>query len=295
MGSLRTGKLAFEKRHYEREWYPTARSPRFYMEPFTVRNGAKCVAEIFSGVEVDVLRSGHGWFYLDGRRHEMHPGDIAFYDCMIPHGFSPAAGEEMVLLGAHMQLDAVIAANPVRGDMRLYEPFVALRSGLEPVVRGESFYAGVLEEAYRVYHSRCMDWDILAWSSLQSVLVSIRGRLSDMVAERRNPYWLDENGLVGNALEFINDHCCEPITLEQIARACACSVSSLSHVFSQVMDISPIDYRNRLRVIRAVERIAQTTEGLNQIALSVGFSSHSQFYDLFKRLTGRTPASLRKA
>jgi AraC-like DNA-binding protein len=94
-------------------------------------------------------------------------------------------------------------------------------------------------------------------------------------------------------IEFIHQHYIEPIGLDDIARASACSVSSLSHVFAQVMHFTPIEYRNRLRVVRAMELLCGTNEKLSRIATQVGFESLSQFHDLFKRVTGRTPASVR--
>ena len=286
-------RLAFRRMHFERQWYPTPRSPRFYMEPYTIASDRVPGAEVFAGVEIDLVLSGRGGFYLDGRTYELAPGTVFFYDCMIPHDFTTPGPDKLELLGAHMLVDAVIAAGPVPGDLRLYEPFVALRSGFSPLVAGPEEIAGQLRDAWEICRSRGPDWDLLAWSRVHAALTGVRAGFAEMVAEQRNPSWLQHTSLAAAAIEFIHQRYAEPIGLEGIARACACSVSSLSHVFSQVMHVSPIEYRNRLRVVRAMELLCGSNEKLSRIAAQVGFESLSQFHDLFRRVTGRTPASVR--
>jgi AraC-like DNA-binding protein len=286
-------KLSFRRMTFAHDWYPSPRSPRFYLDAYTIPLQRKPGAEVFAGLEIDVVQSGNGNFYLDGRRYELTAGDVFFYDCMIPHDFQAYGKEGMKLLGGHMMVEAVIAASPVRGDMRLYEPFVALRSGLSPLLGRVPAIGALLKEALRMQQSRRSDWDVLAWSRLFAAVTEVRARFAATGGKGGTPKWSDHTSLVVQALECIHAHFAEPLSLDSIAAASACSASTLSHVFAQVMHASPIDYRNRLRVVRAVEMICQTDAKLNRVALDVGFESLSQFYALFRRLTGRTPASLR--
>jgi AraC-like DNA-binding protein len=292
--SARSPRLPFDKKDYEKSWYPNTDSPPFFMEPFTIGSSHSRRAEVFTGVEIDIMQHGEGVFFLPGHEYPLSRGDVCFYDCMIPHGYRCAEGSVLKVFGIHIRLEAAMSIHPQRGDLRLYEPFAALRTDYSPVLRGAPRFEGILSDAYAIYQSKCQDWDILTWAKIVEAMVEIRKAYTRAGEGLGNRYWLFENAMALRALQFIERHFREPVGLPEIARACCCSTSRLSHVFSSVMSVSPIDYRNRLRIVHAMDRIAQTDERLDHVAAEAGFQSFSQFCSLFKRITGRTPAALRK-
>lgn len=44
----------------------------------------------------------------------------------------------------------------------------------------------------------------------------------------------------------------------------------------------------------AINRLTETTDGVDDIAFSLGYSDHSNFARAFRKWTGETPASFRK-
>ena len=72
-----------------------------------------------------------------------------------------------------------------------------------------------------------------------------------------------------------------------------CSVFHLERVFKSRTGFSLYAYRNQLRLRAALERLGDGDVDLIDIALDLGFSSHSHFTEAFRRNFGKTPSAVR--
>lgn len=99
------------------------------------------------------------------------------------------------------------------------------------------------------------------------------------------------------ALEYVerNLENGESISLEKIAASVGISYFHFSRAFKQSMGVSPNKYIATRRIERAKKLLAQTDDGIADIALQVGFSSQSHFTMMFQRLIGTTPKMFRMA
>lgn len=81
-------------------------------------------------------------------------------------------------------------------------------------------------------------------------------------------------------------------TLEEIAAEVGGSPVYLTQVFGQVEGVPLYRYHLRLRLARALDRLADADD-LTDLALELGFSSHSHFSAAFHGAYGRTPSEFR--
>jgi two-component system response regulator YesN len=95
------------------------------------------------------------------------------------------------------------------------------------------------------------------------------------------------------AIDYINAHYDEPITLAEIAKASHLSVSRLAHVFKEQMGITLIDYVTGVRIERAKELLLGTDQSCTEICFQAGYTNHSYFTRTFKSLVGMTPRQFR--
>lgn len=96
------------------------------------------------------------------------------------------------------------------------------------------------------------------------------------------------------AAEYILDHYAENLTLEEVAQAVGKSKNYFSSLFKREMGMSFVDYLTQVR-IQAARKLLETTDLLTyQVAEAVGFRDYRYFSTVFKKLTGRSPASYRK-
>lgn len=87
----------------------------------------------------------------------------------------------------------------------------------------------------------------------------------------------------------------ENLSLSDIAREVGSSVFHLARVFKARTRFSLHAYRNQLRLRAALERLHEPRLDLIDIALDLGFSSHSHFTETFRRCFGKTPSAARES
>ena len=103
-----------------------------------------------------------------------------------------------------------------------------------------------------------------------------------------------EVDLVESARVVIARRFKENLSLSEIAREAGSSVFHLARVFKARTGFTLHAYRNQLRLREALERLQEPNVDLIDIALDLGFSSHSHFTETFRRNFGRTPSAVRE-
>jgi AraC family transcriptional regulator len=85
------------------------------------------------------------------------------------------------------------------------------------------------------------------------------------------------------------------VALRSVAKDVGISYCHFSKAFKQSMGMTPTNYIAERRIERAKRLMEETDLPISEIALRAGFSSRDQFTTSFRRLTGVTPRSFRKA
>lgn len=91
------------------------------------------------------------------------------------------------------------------------------------------------------------------------------------------------------ACEYRND-----LSLVDLARRLHCSAAHLSRMFHAATGFNMNDYRQELRLRRGVFLLEESNLDVGDIAVDVGFSSHSHFTSAFFRRFGTNPSEFRK-
>lgn len=92
------------------------------------------------------------------------------------------------------------------------------------------------------------------------------------------------------AIEYIENHYAENVSLESIASEVFLSVAYLSTLFKQEVGIGFLDYLHRYRVEKAKELLNQGHYKVQAVAEMVGYSDERRFAVTFKKWTGLTPS-----
>ena len=101
-------------------------------------------------------------------------------------------------------------------------------------------------------------------------------------------------GQIQAALKYVDKHYAEPVRIETLAKECHISETHFRRLFSEYIDMTPIEYLNMVRVLRACEMLRSSNESMSSVALNCGFSTVSTFDRNFKQVIGVTPYQWKK-
>jgi len=104
----------------------------------------------------------------------------------------------------------------------------------------------------------------------------------------------EEGGLVGRCLSYIHEHYTEDFDIEAMAKAVAVSPSYLFRSFKKKMAVTPMHFRNTVRIEKSKLLLCQSNRRIELVALDLGFADVKYFSSLFRQLTGQTPGAFRK-
>lgn len=97
------------------------------------------------------------------------------------------------------------------------------------------------------------------------------------------------------AINYINSHPQEKITMTAMANLCHLNESYFSRLFSKETGENFINYLNRSKVNRAKVLLRDSQLNISQIAREVGYKDTSHFIRMFKRFEGVTPTVFRQS
>ncbi len=95
-------------------------------------------------------------------------------------------------------------------------------------------------------------------------------------------------------LQYIAQSFDQQLTLETVSSQFDMSPRTLSRLFTNILDMSFVQYLQTLRVVRGIEMILQTNQTLSEIAYQTGYSSIAAFSKVFYQLTNKRPSSFQQ-
>lgn len=95
------------------------------------------------------------------------------------------------------------------------------------------------------------------------------------------------------AIEYVDGHLADDLTIEEIARAASVSMFHFAHAFKRATGLPPHQYVIRRRIERAMHLLRHSELPIAQVALAVGFATQSHFTTVFGRICGATPKKYR--
>ena len=225
-----------------------------------------------------VIEEGMQSFTHQGSKHITHPGGVILINPGAVHTGEAADSQGFRMCSiypttAHMQralheLTGRQQGLPFFGEVQVNQPEIAVDLlALHSALREE---AGTLECEER-----------FLWTLAQLIK-----RYAD------KPYSENRLGKETQAVcktrQFIHEHFCEGISLQQLADQVAFNPYYLLRVFRAEVGMPPYAYLESVR-IRQAQRLIKAGKPLAEVAAEVGFSSQSHLNQRFKRIIGVTP------
>lgn len=122
---------------------------------------------------------------------------------------------------------------------------------------------------------------------LKTIFLQVRQHFSEPAREA--------SSLVERSLGYIHEHYARDFDIDELASQIAVSPSYLFRLFKKKMQVTPMHYRNMVRIDKAKLLLADQQLTVDDVAERVGFDDPKYFARVFRDLTGTTPSSFRRS
>ena len=241
------------------------RAERVHLTP-TLAFGFAGASLLRSGSRSVQLDTAHALWHQAGQGYSpSHPWGCGCRGCYVR--VAPEIGEE---------LSRRTGASRLRGFVAPAAAQLALRRLLVGIRRGTVHEPLAIEEAL----VRIVD-DVLAFPG-------------DGAPPRRASTREVHERCVQRAQGYLHEHLRERVRLAEVARAACASPDHLTRLFRRETGATLHDYLVRLRLAVALDAVLETEVDLTELALDLGFASHSHLTYAFRRRFGVPPGAVRR-
>lgn len=150
---------------------------------------------------------------------------------------------------------------------------------------------GLLMQVIAVYFEQEPMWNARCYAYLLQLYAAL-GSQSEFAAAPEEAVRMDSEILNG-AMNYINQHYMEEISLEDVADFTGFSRFYFSRVFRRFAGCSFTEYLTRKRMNVAMDRLIRSDESIQDVASHAGFGSVATFNRVFRRQNQCTPTQYR--
>ena len=248
--------------------------------------------------EIALVLDGRGAFMFGRRALAAEPGDIFFIDNSQPHVALADPGTSLRLLLVLFRPELLAGPGCRELDMGYLAAFRVDERVSSPRIRGTSplaeEVAPVLHQLRAIFERHDRAERHLADATLRLALALVnrdpgagaRPGAARAAADRREQ--------IRPVLAYVDGHCRESITLDDVAELVHVSPSRVRHVFKDVTGVSFKEYVTQVRVAEAKRLLLGTDLSVAEIARAVSYTNLNQFYKVFYRSCAMSPGEYRR-
>lgn len=246
----------------------------------TIKAGVDaCVVNWHENLEIQFFVDGKGRVLLNGERLEVKKNDIAIINsnslhCDDTDGF--------------LDFYAIIIDNKLCSDSDIHCDSICF----EQITDMENIRI-LLKNIINIYYSKeCLYKKAKLKTAVLSLVIILSEAHSVSVSAFKAEN--DTHGAVKWAIEYINGHYAEKLTLDTIAKNAFINKYTLSKSFKLLTGRTVVEYINNFRCQRVKELIYEGIP-ISTAAFQCGFNNISFFTKVFKKYTGKLPSEYKKS
>ncbi len=228
---------------------------------------------------------GKGWIQLPNSRIALGAGEVFAIAPGIPHSYGADAENPWTIHWFHL------------GGNRSGEAVNALLH--EQTTPSQALRVGFSEERTALF-DRIFDTFLKGYSTANLLYANLA--TSFFLASLIQPENFGNAPVAGavvnatsKAIQYMQQHVSESVTLDNIARAAHLSTSFFCRKFKRDTGYAPIAYFNHLRIQKACQLLHFSNLRINEVAAQIGIDDPFYFSRLFKKQLGVSPVEYRKS
>lgn len=236
--------------------------------------------------EISLFISGRGIYNVCGKEYTFEPGDMFLFGSNEMHCITQIH-QKLHLLNIHFS-PRILWESPE--SLVLLQLFSSRNENFEnKFSSGDEKLKNMLQSIEKELREKKSAYGLqvkyLIFSALTHILRTYN-YTSDNISLTNNSAVTKK---LADAIAYIDENLCEKITLKEISAVACMTPTYFCAIFKKFNALSLWDYITIKRVEKAITLLKTTDMTKLEIAGRCGFSSPSNFYKLFSKITGKTP------
>lgn len=257
------------------------------VRPFVPHHHTEC--------ELSLIISGEGVYSVKDKKYGFKKGDIFVFNSDEIHCITEIYDKERFdVLNIHFE-PRVIWSGDGLSSTGLLKIFFSRSDSFQNLVDRENPHskriAQLIQKLEDEVTKKNFEYKCAVMAYLSEILVCLSREYGYIKTEENEPSVVSSRLL--KVMDHISEHFSENITLSELSSVCGMNRTYFCSVFKKYNGITPFEYITIKRIEKAVHLLKTTDRKMIDIASECGFTSTSNFYKAFGRITGKKPADIR--
>lgn len=233
------------------------------------------------------ISDGNGRLLIENESFDLVPHQLYLIHPQQNHAVLTTAQEPLHILDVKFSVH----------DQSLFEELLEINKPIVPHNFG--WFARSFEKIFKESQEQQAHYYSIVCNTLCEVLIHIVREHQGVLPIQSNipiseaPVQTYKGIDVAALMDYIRFNYTHIISLDDLSAAAHVNKTTLSNMFKELFDTTPIRYINALRMQKARELLSNTTIGIGEIAELIGFQSIHYFSRFFKEKENCTPVEYR--
>lgn len=238
-------------------------------------------------IEIGCCREGRGIMLTECGSFSYEKGDLCVIPAYMPHMMKSDSKE--MSSWEYIFFDPIKLWGEQGKEWMKHTKLSGISNGFHPVFSKEKaeVIRELVEQMIKEFYEKSDFYQIYVKGCLMALMAKLE-RILPKAEERKNVTYGQILTLFP-AIQCILEHFGETIEIAQLAEMCHLSPTHFRRMFRQIMQSSPLDYLNRIRIQKASQSLLYGEMSVGETAKLCGFSTLSSFHRAFQKYMGMSP------
>ena len=267
------------------------------------------VTTVFHGhesIQINYVLHGSLQHLINQSAYDLVKGDIFIIPPYVPHrlAFKENCGCEVIeleflpefIFGEHATMENIETIF----DFAYIEPFLVSECEVKPRLnltgKAQTDVENMFENLLCEYKERKPSFLLAMKATVLQLLVYVGRQFQEDIDDVESRQLFDRHrAAITSAIDYINDHFTDDVSIEKAARVAMLSQSYFSYLFKSMTNKTFVEYLNELRIQEAMRLLKNTNKRVVDICFESGFKNVNHFNRTFKNYAGISPMQYRNA
>ena len=253
-------------------------------------------------VEIVFILSGEAIHTVGNREYKVRCGDVTVINSGVPHKFTADSASEEPFVSYDLMFTPDFfdpasinmgAFESLKTSFLFYSLFPASTSAYPDMHISGKRYSDYGELFTRIYHefkNQEKGYVEIIRAYVIELIIKI---FRDLEKSGTAILSSDNQKTVYEAISYIENNYNTKLSVDDIAAKVFLSPDYFRKLFKKVTGDSVIAFQQKLRIDEACRLLSVTDMAIKDISLAIGYQDMKSFYQVFKKMTGKTPKEYR--